>query len=107
MPNFISLIIRFAIKVVLAFLGLIFAISLLLAAIVLLLFSSLKWLVTGKKPVPFVIFSRFKKFTSGGVWASTSKGQNNADVVDVEAREVVSREVSADQPQLKNHHQSP
>ena len=106
MPNFFNLLIRFTVKVMLVFLGVIFAVCLLLAAVLLLLVSSLKWLVTGKKPAPFIIFSRFRKFTSGGVWANAANAKK-ADVVDVEAREVVSREVSADQPQLKNHHQSP
>ena len=88
MPHFFSLLIRFTIKVILALLGIVFAISLLLAAVVLFLVSLLKWLVTGKRPAPFVIFSRFKKFTTGGAWAGSSKTQNGAEVVDVEVREV-------------------
>ena len=90
MPSFFSQFIRFTIKVVLTFLGFIFAISLLLAAIVLLLFSLLKWMFTGKKPVPFVIFSQFNRFRSGGGWAKTAQTKHTADVVDVEAREVAS-----------------
>ena len=107
MPNFFSLLIRFTIKVILAFLGLIFAVSLLLAAMLLLLVSSLKWLVTGKKPAPLIIFSRFKKFTAGGVWTNATRAKNDADVVDVEVREVNANDVTASPTQLKSHRPPP
>ena len=102
MPNFFSQLIRFTVKVVLAFLGVIFAISLLLAAVVLFLVSLLKWLITGKKPAPFVIFSQFNRFRSGGGWAKTAQTKHTADVVDVEAREV-----DADPQQLKSQRLPP
>lgn len=88
MPNFLSTLIRFIVKVMLTMLGAVFAVSLFVAAMLLLVFSSFKWLVTGKKPAPFVIFSQFNKFRSGGGWARNAKTQATADVVDVEAREV-------------------
>ena len=104
MPNFFSQLIRFTVKVVLAFLGVIFAISLLLAAVVLFSVSLLKWLFTGKKPAPFVIFGQFNRFRSGGGWAKTAQTKQTADVVDVEVREVKSD--SDKTSQLKKHSQS-
>ena len=102
MPHFFSLLIRFTIKVILALLGIVFAISLLLAAVVLFLVSLLKWLITGKKPAPFVIFSQFNRFRSGGGWAKTAQTKHTADVVDVEAREV-----DADPQRLKSQRLPP
>jgi hypothetical protein len=96
MQNFISRVIRFILKLVLAAFGLMFAISLLAAALVFVVFSLLKSLVTGKKPAPFVAYSQFKQFkqfkqNSGGAWPFADKPGSQAaphDVVDVEVREV-------------------
>ena len=88
MQNFLSQLVRFAIKLVLAAFGLVFAISLLLAALVVIAISLLKSLITGKKPAPLMVFSRFQKFAPNGMWPSAAKAQNTADVVDVEVREV-------------------
>ena len=90
MQNFISGLIRFIIKFVLAALGLVFAVSLLFAALVVMVLSLLKSLITWKKPAPFVAFSQFRQFKrdtrGGGPFAS--KPMPHSDVVDVEVREV-------------------
>ena len=98
MQNFISRLVRFVIKLILAAFGLVFAISLLLAALIVVVLSLLKSLVTGKKPAPVMVFSRFQKFAPGGVWPSATKAQNTVDVVDVEVREVQ----TMDQPLKKD-----
>lgn len=90
MQNFFSSIIRFFIKLVLAVFGLVFAVSLLLAALVAVVFSLLKSLVTWQKPAPFVVYSQFKQFRKGaaGGWPFASQPLQQSDVVDVEVREV-------------------
>ena len=88
MQNFISQLVRFAIKLILTVLGLVFAISLLAAALIVVLLSLLKSVLTGKKPAPVVVFSKFQKFAPGGMWPGSAKAQNKGEVVDVEVREV-------------------
>lgn len=90
MQNLIGRFIRFIIKLVLAAFGLVFAVSLLVAALVLMVLSLLKSLVTGKKPAPFVAFSQFRQFKSraGSAWPYASTPKPQGDVVDVEVREV-------------------
>lgn len=88
MQNFISQLVRFTIKLILTVLGLVFAISLLVAALVVVLLSLLKSVVTGKKPAPLVVFRKFQKLAPGGIWPGETKAQNAGEVVDVEVREV-------------------
>jgi hypothetical protein len=91
MQNLASRLVRFVLKLVLLAFGLVFAISLLLAALLVIGVSLLKSLVTGKKPAPVMVFRRFQQFAPGGMWPGASKAQktNDAvDVVDVEVREV-------------------
>ena len=90
MQNFISGLIRFIIKLVLAAFGLVFAVSLLLVALVALVLSLLKSLITWKKPAPFVAFSQFRQFKrdTRGSWPFANKPMPKSDVVDVEVREV-------------------
>ena len=90
MQNFINGLIRFTFKLVLTLFGLVFAASLLLAAMVAVLFSLLKSLVTWQKPAPFVIYSQFKQFRQGARsgWPFAGKPTPQSDVVDVEMREV-------------------
>ena len=88
MENFISQLVRFAVKLILTVLGLVFAISLLAAALIVVLLSLLKSVLTGKKPAPVVVFSKFQKFAPGGMWPGSAKAQNTGEVVDIEVREV-------------------
>ena len=87
MQNLINGLIRFTFKLVLTLFGLVFAASLLLAAMVAVLFSLLKSLVTWQKPAPFVIYSQFRQGTRSG-WPFAGKPTPQSDVVDVEMREV-------------------
>ena len=90
MPSFVGQLFRFILKLVLGLLAAVFAVSLLLLALVVLAFSVLKALITGKKPAPAMVFGRFQKFSPQGMWpgqqapSDTSKGE----IVDVEVREV-------------------
>ncbi len=90
MQHFISGLFRFIIKLILAAFGLVFAVSLLLAALVAVVLSLLKSLITWKKPAPFVVYSQFKQFRQGGRggWPFASQPVPQSDVVDVEVREV-------------------
>jgi hypothetical protein len=92
MQNFFGQLLRFFFKLLLAAFGLVFAVSLLAAALVMLLFGLVKWAVTGKKPAPVVAFGHFKQFKSGQFAPfsnrSAARTAPAADVVDVEVREV-------------------
>ena len=94
MDNLVGRLFRFVLKLVLAAFAIVFALSVLAAALIVMILSVFKSILTGKKPAPTVVFSRFQKFSPGGVWpgaagreaqGSTAKA---SDVVDVEVREV-------------------
>ena len=88
----ISKILRFFLKLVLGLFAAVFALSLLAAALIVVVLSLLKSLVTGRKPAPAMVFGRFQRYSPQGMWpgaASRDAGAPPAsDVVDVEAREV-------------------
>jgi hypothetical protein len=98
--NFVSGFFRFALKLVLAAFGLVFVVSLLAAALIVLAFSLLKSLITGKKTAPAMVFGRFQKFSPEGMWPGASRREGRdgnsgksgtaSDVVDVEVREIKS-----------------
>ena len=89
----LSQIVRFVLKLLLLASGLIFVVSLLAVALIVMILSVLKSLMTGKKPAPAMVFSRFQKFSPTGMWPVATnhmdkKTANSAEVVDVEVREV-------------------
>ena len=92
--NFVSRFFRFALKLVLAAFGLVFVVSLLAAALIVVVFSLLKSLITGKKPAVSMTFNRFQQYLPKGMWpgAAGREAQNGSakagDVVDVEVREI-------------------
>ena len=94
MQNPIGRLFRFTLKLVLAAFGLVFALSLLAAALVVVVLGLLKSLLTGKKPAPFVAFSQFRQFKpeASGAWPFADrfagKPVAQCDVVDVEMREI-------------------
>jgi hypothetical protein len=93
--DFILGVVRGAIKLLLVLAAAIFVVSLLLAAIVVMLAVSIWSLLTGRKPEPVRIFSQFRqssaRFTPGG-WPGRpgggKPGQPAPEVVDVQAHEV-------------------
>jgi hypothetical protein len=97
--QFFSLIIGFIIKLFLAALAAVFAVSLLAAGLVYLAFASVRFLLTGKKPAVAVVFSQLRQYrqsAADGVWpapgrrpgAQPSQRPPTPDVVDVEVREI-------------------
>ncbi|MEO7953586.1 MAG: hypothetical protein ABIR35_05750 [Polaromonas sp.] len=92
MSNPFQLIFRFILKLALAVFAALFALSLLAAAVVVVVLSLVKALVTGRKPASAVVFGRFQKFSPDGMWPQRPVRNNDSpqagSVVDVEAREV-------------------
>lgn len=92
--DFFGRVLRGVLRLALAVAALVFMLSLLLAALVVMLGVSLWALVTGRKPAPAVVFSRFRQTSqryTQGVWPTGTGGsarRPKGDVVDVEATEV-------------------
>ena len=93
-PDFLSRVVGFFLKLMLGIFAAVFVVSLLLAALVVAVLSLITALLTGKKPAPTVVFSRFQKYSPGGMWPGARPRDSNAkvpgakDVVDVEVREI-------------------
>ena len=93
MPSLSSQILSFFLKLIFAVFAAIFALSLLTVALGALVLSTLKWLITGKKPAFADIWSGLQR-SQHRMWPATPgrKGAPLApgagQVVDVEAREV-------------------
>ncbi|HQX60874.1 MAG TPA: hypothetical protein PLT77_17250 [Burkholderiaceae bacterium] len=95
LTDFIQRVASIAIKLLLVLAAAVFLISLLLAAIVVMLAVSIWSLLTGRKPEPIKVFSQFRqssaRFTPGG-WPGGPRGgrpgQPEPVVVDVQAHEV-------------------
>lgn len=91
MPLLISRILSFALRLVLWSFAAIFAISLLLASLVLLALGLLRALFTGQKAKP-VDLGRFQRFSAQATWGKAGNPGaapvRSADVVDVEVREI-------------------
>jgi hypothetical protein len=96
-PSFISSLLGFVLKLVFGLLAAVFALSLLMAAVIYVAVSLLLSLFTGRPSTPAMMFGqfrRFQRFSPQGMWsggpareaapASPGKGE----VVDVEVREV-------------------
>ncbi|NMM08159.1 hypothetical protein [Polaromonas sp.] len=97
MPSFISSVLRFVLKLVFGLLAALFALSLLLAAMIYVAFSLLISLITGRPSTPAMMFGqfrRFQRFSPQGMWSggpareTSSVSPGTGEVVDVEVREV-------------------
>lgn len=90
MSSFISQFLRFVLKLVLAAFGIVFALSLLAAALIFMVWRQLVGVITGRKPPPLMTFGKFQRFSPQDMWAASggSQGGKQGDVVDVEVREV-------------------
>ena len=94
--QFFSLIVGFVIKLFIAAMAAVFAVSLLAVGLVYLAFASVRFLLTGKKPAVAVVFSQLRQYrqsAADGVWPAPGRRPQAqrapaADVVDVEVREV-------------------
>ena len=90
MPSFVTRVFHFILRLVLWTFAAIFAVSLLLASLLLVAFGLLRSLVTGQKPKP-VVFGRFQHFASQPPWGTGTREAaptRSGDVVDVEVREI-------------------
>jgi len=102
--QFFSLIFGFFIKLFIAAMALVFAVSLLAAGLVYLMFASIRFLVTGQKPAVAVVFSQLRQYrqsAAAGVWPAPGRPQQakrppTPDVVDVEVREIDEQRPHAD-----------
>jgi hypothetical protein len=97
--QFFSLIFGFVIKLFLAAIAAVFAVSLLAAGLLYLAFASVRFLLTGKKPAVAVVFSQLRQYrqsAADGVWPAPGRRPQperaaSPDVVDVEVREIDDR----------------
>ena len=92
MPTLTSRVFRFFLRLVFWLFAAVFAVSLLAASLVVIALGLLKALLTGKKPQAMA-FGRFQKFSADAFWAGAAgtpgrPATREADVVDVEVREV-------------------
>lgn len=88
--DFLERVLRGLLKLVLVLAALVFVVSFLLAALVVVAGVSLWSLITGRKPAPVVMFSRMREQSqryTRGVWPGQA-GAPAGDVVDVQATEV-------------------
>ena len=89
MSDFLAWLLRFVLKLVLGVMALIFAISLLLVALLVVVFTLFKALLTGKRPASAVVFKRFRQYSAKDVWRRTSStARSSSAVVDVEVRDI-------------------
>lgn len=89
--EFFARLVRGVLKLALGLVALVFVLSLLLATLVVVLALSLWAIVTGRKPAPAVVFSRFRQTSqryTQGMWPPGGAGRPMGDVVDVQATEV-------------------
>ena len=82
-----------ALKVLLGMLAAVFAACVLVVALVLLVISLLKSLLTWRKPALLEAFMQFRRFRAQAVWPRAPAGQSGqgktaGDVVDVEVKEI-------------------
>ena len=64
--GFVSVLLRFVLKLFLAVIALVFATCLIAVALVAVVFSLLKALLTWQKPAPWVVFRQVKNTRRGG-----------------------------------------
>lgn len=95
MPSFVSQVLGLTLKIVLGLFAALFAVSLLVAGLVVFVVLLLKSLITGRRPAASMVFGRFQQFSSQKGWPGrgTQDGKSasrpgGGDVVDVEVREI-------------------
>jgi hypothetical protein len=94
--DFIQGVVRGAVKLLVLLAAAVFLVSLLLAAVAVMLGVSIWLLVTGRRPDPARIFTQFRqssaRFTPPGGWPrqrdQRTQGRSDGQVVDVQAHEV-------------------
>ena len=88
MSDLLGSLLRFLLKLVLVLMAGVFAVSLLLGALLLVAFTLVKALLTGKKPAAMA-FGRFRQQSAQNIWRrSPSSAESVGVVVDVEVRDI-------------------
>ncbi len=86
---------RIVMGLVTGLLGLAFLAGLLVALGVYIVFATVRWLLTGRKPQVVMVWQQFSDLRKGARWGgqrgfeSGFEAQRQDDIVDVEVREVV------------------
>lgn len=90
---------RIAMGLVTGLLGLVFLAGLLAALGLYIVFATIRWLLTGRKPQVVMVWQQFNAMRKGARWGgprgfetgtpSGFEAQSQGDIVDVEVREVV------------------
>lgn len=86
---------RIVMGLVTGLLGLAFLAGLLVALGVYIVFATLRWLLTGRKPQVVLVWQQFSDLRKGARWGgqrgfgSAADAPRQDDIVDVEVREVV------------------
>ena len=103
--QFFNQVVGLVLKIFLAVLAAVFAVSMLAAGVIYLVFAFIRFLLTGRKPVVAVLFSQMRQFrqsAADGVWPATRRKvpapPRTADVVDVEVREINEDRSHTDNP---------
>jgi hypothetical protein len=105
--HFLHQVLAFVLKLFIGLMAAVFAVSLLLAGLAYLVFASVRFLFTGRKPAVAVVFSQLRQYrqsAADGVWPAPGRRDSPAparraptpDVVDVEVREIDDGHRSAD-----------
>ena len=82
-------------RIVMGLLGLAFLAGLLAALGIYIVFATVRWLLTGRKPQVVMVWQQFSELRKGARWGgqrgceSGFEAQRQDDIVDVEVREVV------------------
>lgn len=103
LSDFVAMVLRGLIKLALAVLAAVFMLSLLSIALAAVLATIVWSLLTGRKPAVFTTVSRFHQASRQfrqGIWPGNGprSPQTNADVVDVQVREVREALGQSDRP---------
>ena len=103
--QFFGQILGLVLKLFLGLLAVVFAVSMLAAGLIYLVFASIRFLLTGRKPAVAVMFTQMQQFrrsAADGVWPATRRKApappRTADVVDVEVREINEDRSHTDNP---------
>lgn len=104
MPNPLSRLLQFTLRLIFWVFAAVMAVSLLTAALIVVALSLLKALITGRRPAPTMAFGRFQRFSAKDIWSGAAAGapvfgqrpagaadspaRPAGDVVDVEVREI-------------------
>ena len=83
------------VRIFMGLLGLAFLAGLLVALGIYIVFATVRWLLTGRKPQVVLVWQQFSDLCKGARWGgqrgfeSGFEAQRQDDIVDVEVREVV------------------